>query len=374
MSRIEGRALALLQAVHADPGLTRAEAARRLGLGTGAATELVGRLVTAQLLTERPAPPSGSRGRPTRHLVAHPAGPVVLALSITHESWRLDAVELGGTALATVAEPHTGRVEAVLPAVAQAVGELRARFEGRVRGLGVSAPGTVLEGRYLDAANLDWHAVDLHAVWPGAEVIVADNDTTLAALAEGRRGAAVDAALAIHVRIEAGLGGAVLDGGRLVRGARGVAGEFGHMPFGDPELTCPCGARGCWGIAVDGTALARLLGAAPPANPISYGQRVLRRARSGDAASRAAAEQIAGTFGRGVAGLVNALDPDLVILDGLATDLLEAAPGALEAAYLAGLMAFRRDLPPRLVPAELREAGPLVGAAEQVWTALWPLL
>ncbi|NHC13152.1 ROK family transcriptional regulator [Motilibacter sp. E257] len=369
-----GRALALLQAVHADPGLTRADAARRLGFGTGAVTELVGRLVADRLLAEAPAPPSGSRGRPTRHLVAHPHGPVVLAASITHESWRLDAVELGGATLATVAEPHAGRVDEVLHALSRAVGELRSRFHDRVRGLGVAAPGTVLQGRYLDAAILDWHGVDLHEVWPEAEVLVVDNDTTLAALAEGRRGAAVDAALAVHVRVEAGLGGAVLEAGRVVRGARGVAGEFGHMPFGDPQLACPCGARGCWGIAVDGTALARLLHAPPPANPITYGQRVLRRARSGDAGALDAAQDVADTLGRGIAGLVNALDPDLVILDGLATDLLEAAPEALRAAYVAGLMAFRRDAPPRLVPAELREAGPLVGAAEQVWSALWSRL
>jgi len=56
------RAVALLETVHARPGLTRAAAAQLLGIGTGAATELVARLAQRELLAEEPAPPTGSRG------------------------------------------------------------------------------------------------------------------------------------------------------------------------------------------------------------------------------------------------------------------------------------------------------------------------
>jgi predicted NBD/HSP70 family sugar kinase len=369
------RAIALLEAVHAQPGLTRASAAQLLGIGTGAATELVARLAERGLLAEEPAPPTGTRGRPTRRLTAHPAGPLVLAAAVTHEAWRVEAVELGGTSVAA-ADGRTGGDTAahVLGAMAAAVTRLRRRLPGRVRGLGVSVPGTVRDGRTLDASYLGWRDTDLRVLWPGAELFAADNDATLAALAESRRGAAAGAALSLHVRVDAGIGGAIIEGGRVLSGARGVAGEFGHMPFGDAAVRCPCGARGCWGTAVDGTALARLLGAPAPRDPVSYTAAVLARAAAGHAPELAAVAAVTAELGRGLAGLVNALDPDLVTLGGLAADMAAAAPAELSASYADGLMSFRREAATRIVAAGLGEAGPRIGAAEQVWNLLLPAL
>lgn len=372
MSGVTGRAAALLQAVHGHPGLTRTGAARVLGVGSGAVTELVARLCGARLLSERPATPSGARGRPTTELVAHPDGPIVLAAAITQESWQIDAVELGGGTIATVGGRHGDHdAGTVLAAVADGARQLRGQLPERVRGLGISAPGTILDGRMLDAANLGWRDVDLRAVWPEGELFVADNDATLAAAAESRRGAAIDATVALHLRVEAGLGGAVVVDGRVLGGAHGVAGEFGHMPFGDPAITCPCGARGCWGTAVDGGALAGLLGEPIPPDPVTYGKQVVARAQAGDDAGLRAVSVVANTLGRGIAGLVNGLDPDLVTLGGLAADVLAAAPEPLDRAYRDGLMAFRRATAPAVVPAVLGAGGPLAGAAEEVWTRLW---
>jgi predicted NBD/HSP70 family sugar kinase len=75
-----------------------------------------------------------------------------------------------------------------------------------------------------------------------------------------------------------------------------------------------------------------------------------------------------------VAGLVNALDPDLVTLGGHAADLAAAAPAALESSYAAGLMTFRRGAPTPVIAAGLGDAGPLIGAAEAVWNQLLPAL
>jgi predicted NBD/HSP70 family sugar kinase len=369
------RAAALLETVHARPGLTRAAAAQLLGIGTGAATELVARLAQRELLAEEPAPPTGSRGRPTRRLTAHPAGPLVLAAAITHEAWRVEAAELGGGRLAAAGgrndEHDAGQV---LGAMAAAIEQLRGQWPERVRGLGVSVPGTVRDGHLLDASYLGWRDIDLRVLWPGAPLFAADNDASLAALAESRRGAAAGAALSLHIRVDAGIGGAVVEQGRVLRGARGVAGEFGHMPIGDPAVRCPCGALGCWGTAVDGTALARRLGAPPPRDPVTYTAAVLARAAAGHAPEAAAVAAVTAELGRGVAGLVNALDPDLVTLGGHAADLAAAAPAALESSYAAGLMTFRRGAPTPVIAAGLGDAGPLIGAAEAVWNQLLPAL
>ncbi|MFI5493282.1 ROK family protein [Actinoplanes sp. NPDC051859] len=362
------RATELLRVVHARPGVTRADAARLIGVGTGATTELVGRLGQAELLAEGPAAPSGARGRPTTALIPHPRGPLIAAASITHEAWRTDIVELGGGILATAGEELGGRDgTAVVAAIGAAVAELRRRFTGRIRGIGIAVPGTVSRDLMLDASNLGWHDVDLAAAWPGAEIFVAGNDATLAASAESHRGVAVGASVALHLRIEAGLGGAVVNGGQVLVGALGAAGEFGHMPFGDPAVRCPCGAYGCWGTAVAGSALARLLGHEQPRDAISYARRVIT---SDSPEAAAATATVAAALGRGIAGLVNGLDPDLVTLGGLGVDLLTAAPDRIEEAYRAGLMGFRRASPPPVWAATLGDDGPLAGAAEEAWTAL----
>ncbi|GIM93493.1 ROK family protein [Paractinoplanes toevensis] len=363
------RSTELLRVAHARPGVTRAEAARLLGVGTGAATEIVARLVQASLLAEAPAAPSGSRGRPTMQLVPHPSGPLVLAAAITHEAWRIDVVELGGNTLTSVGGLHDGGGwDAVAAAVTAAVGELLTAYGDRLRAMGVSVPGTVSPELRLDASTSGWHDADLTALWAGP-VFVAGNDATLAAAAETARGAALGATVALHLRIEGGLGGAVVDHGKVLVGARGAGGEFGHMPFGDPSIDCPCGARGCWGTAVDGTALARLLGRPAPPDPVTYARRVIA---ADSPAERAAVRQVAAALGRGIAGLVNGLDADLVTLGGIGVDLLAAAPAELDAAYRAGLMSVHRASPPPVRPAALGDDGPIAGAGEEAWSRLLP--
>lgn len=355
--------------------MTRAAAARRLGVGTGAATELVTKLSRAMLLTQGPAAPSGTRGRPTTVLLPHPGGPLALAVAITHEAWRVEAVELGGASVTALSGRHAGATWAeVRDAVRAALHELRLRYGDRPRAVGVSVPGTVSRDHRLEAVGVGWHDVDLTELWPDAEIFTAGNDATLAATAESHRGAAAGAALALHLRIEAGLGGAVVEGGRPLIGARGAAGEFGHMPFGDPAVRCPCGARGCWGIAVDGHELARLLGEPVPVDPITYARRLITAAAAGPGRELTAVRAIAATLGRGVAGLVNALDADLVTLGGLGADLLATVPEEIATAYRDGLMSIHRDAPPPVVPAALGDLGPIAGAAEEAWSALLPRL
>jgi predicted NBD/HSP70 family sugar kinase len=360
------RSTELLRLAHARPGITRAEAARLIGVGTGAATELVARLAQQSLLAQAPAAPSGTRGRPTTVLVAHPSGPLVLAVAMRHEGWRIDAVELGGHTLASVSGEHASTEwPEVAAAVSVVAGQLRSRYAGRVRAMGVSLPGPVSPELRLDAANVGWVDADLTRLWPDAPLLVAGNDASLAAAAESARGAAADAEVALHLRIEGGLGGAVVDHGRLLIGASGAAGEFGHMPFADPAIVCPCGASGCWGTAVDGTALARLLGDPEPPDPVTYARRVIGTPRG-----RAVVGTLGTALGRGIAGLVNGLDPDLVTLGGVAVDLLAAAPDELTSAYRAGLMGFRRATPPPVVAAALGDEGPIAGAGEEAWSAL----
>ena len=369
------RAAKLLQLVHERPGISRADAARTLGVGTGAATELVAGLVAGRLVAERPAPPSGGRGRPTAVLGPHPQGPVVLAVSVTYGAWRADAVTIGGQAVGSAGAAHRGLpADRAMAEIEEALGEMRRGLGSRIRGVGVSAPGIVRAGQLIEATTVGWRDVDLTVLAGPGECFVAGNDASLAAAAESTRGNAIGSAIALHFRVDAGLGGGVVDRGSTFKGASGVAGEFGHMPFGDPGLRCPCGAFGCWGNSVDGLALARWLGAPEPRDSVAFFHEVTRRARTGDAKAVVALAAVAARLGRGIAGLVNGLDADVVTVGGLAALMLEVAGERVQQEYRKGLMAFRRETAPPILAAALGEDGPLIGAAEEVWAELWDSL
>lgn len=369
------RAGELLRAVHRRPGITRSQAAAELGLSTGAASDLVARLVDERWLTEAPAPPAGGRGRPTRPLWPHPEGPVVAIAAITHETWDVEAVALGGAVVWQASARHDRDCRSVLDAVADAWRRLQDAVPTRTRGFAVSVPGTVSGTQLVQAPNLGWGAVDLAVLRPadaGTAGFSAGNDASLSALAELTRGAAAGSEGSLHLFMDSGIGGALVERGRVTAGAHGMAGEFGHMPFGSHRIRCRCGARGCWNTELDGAALARALGEPQPepADEVSYSRSVLTAAQAGRRAERAAAGRAAAALGRGAAGLVNATDPELVVLSGLAAELLAAAPERLRRAYHDGLMETLAGAPPELVPGTLGTRGPLVGAAESAFAAL----
>ena len=356
---------AVLRAVHERPGATRASVAHDLGIPSGFAAETVARLVATRLLAEEPAPPTGSRGRPTTALRAHPDGPLAAVAALTQETWQVAAVQLGGRQIASASGSHHRNQQAVLAAMAAELSALRARFGARIRAAAVSVPGTVVGSRLINAPSLGWHDVDLSAMWPRYDrdvPLIAGNAATFAAVAESRHGAGSGAGTMVYLHFDAGVGGALVDGDRVVGGATGLAGEFGPMPFGEPGRRCRCGATGCWNTSLDGYAFARALHQPEPADDeVSYIRRVLAAARDRQPDAAAAVRAAGQAFGRGAAGLVNALDPHLITVGGLGREFLDVAGGPLLAAYHDGLMAFRTLPPPPLIPA--RRDGPLVGAA-----------
>ncbi|GLW30508.1 ROK family transcriptional regulator [Actinoplanes regularis] len=344
------------------PGATRAALARDLGLTSGFATELTGRLRTLRLLAETPAPPQG-RGRPTSVLGAHPEGPVVLAVDLRLTDWRYAVAGLDGRLRdSTGAEHGSLDPRTVLTAVRQVVDVVRDSYGNRLRAVALAIPGSIHDGRLAQSTTLGWHDVDLTELTAGTGIpLLPGNDATLAGLAEVRTGAAVGARAALHLMIEVGIGGAFTVDGCPSTGAHGAAGEYGHQPYGDRSRRCPCGARGCWDLEIGGQALARHLGAPTPADPHGYTRQILDRA--GDPAVQPALETVAAALGAGIGALVNVHDPDKITLGGLAAPLRAAAPDSFTSAYTDGLMAFHRGQPPPVVDAAHGDNGALYGAA-----------
>lgn len=355
-------ALDLLRLVRREPGITRTAAARALRLSSGSATDIAARLRDLDLVEESPVTPTG-RGRPTTALGAHPAGPVVVAVDIRHEDYEVAVVDLAGTVVRTERDRHPGDDPGwLLGRLRAALDRVRRRYRHRLRAVSIAAAGTISHGRFVQASTLNWHDIDLDALQPRRTRLpmLVGNDATLAGVAEARRHGS---RTTLYLTVEVGVGGILVDDGAPVTGATGAGGEFGHLPFGDPALACPCGAYGCWDLDVDGRAMARYRGDPPPRDPRSYAGTTIGLA-AGDPDAAAAVERCATALGRGIAGLVNALDPDSVVLGGLAGPVRRLAEPALTASYTTGLMAFRRAAPPPLRTAVLGDRASILGAAD----------
>ncbi|MGC4943214.1 ROK family protein [Kribbella sp. DT2] len=366
----------VLGLVSRQPGITRTAVAKALQLSTGSATEVTARLRDLHLLSESPAPIQG-RGRPTTVLAAHRLGPVVLALEVQQRGWRSAVVALDGTLREVRSRRYRGkRPEAVVSTLRSCVAGTQELYGSRLQAVALAMPGTVRGEHLMQAVTLGWADVDLSGVVEGAGLaLLTGNDATLSGVAEARTGAAAGAGTALHLIVEVGVGGTLLLDGVPAGGATGTAGEYGHLPFGDRSLTCPCGARGCWDLEIDGRALARHLGEGEPDDSYGYAEQVLRRlvpglvgrpdsaaARPGATPARRAVETVVAALGSGLAGLVNAHDPSVITLGGLAVPLRVAAPAAFASAYEDNLMTFHRAAPPPVLDAAHPTDGVLRGA------------
>lgn len=268
---------------------------------------------------------------------------------------------------ATVQEVEDALVEVVQRLIAQ---------HGRMT-VGVAAAGFVARDgeRVRFATHLPWRDEPL-AERLGKRLgyrvlgrVLVDNDASAALWAEARFGAAQASPDAVMVTLGTGIGGSLVIGGRLVRGVNGMAGEYGHMQVVPDGRECECGGRGCWEQYCSGRALAR---AAAEGGSTLSGPALTTAAREGDPASVAAYAEVGRWLGVGIANLVAALDPPLVVVGGGVSAAGELLLGPAREALERSLVgAGHRDLP-RVVGAVLGPLAGVVGAADLARVATRP--
>lgn len=283
-------------------------------------------------------------------------------------------VDVGGTKAAAVRVGADGHVLAHavvdtpaddVPALLAAMLEVATTVHTpEVSAVGVGAAGLVEAGtgRVRYAPNIAWREVDLREALVGLGVpVVVDNDCTTATVGEQLAGAGRGVDAFLYVGVGTGIGGGIVHGGALVRGAHGFAGEIGHMIVEPDGPRCGCGSLGCWETVASGSALSRLgierLGAS------ADGPAVVVAARAGNAVARSVLDDVGRRLGEGIAGLVNVLDPELVIVGGGAAagagDLLLGPARVACAAAIEGA-GHRPDVP--VVAAMLGADAAAIGA------------
>jgi glucokinase len=214
-------------------------------------------------------------------------------------------------------------VDAVVASARQAMTRARVAPH-QVVAAGCSSPGPLdhVTGIVFETPNLtgfhDIRLADRLASGIGTKVYV-DRDTCMAAIAEGLVGAARGARDFVYVTVSTGVGGGVVSGGRLVRGATNTAGEIGHWPVAfqldatrsaDDEIPrCGCGSFGCVEAFAAGSKIAQAFGAPDAGECYAAADR-------GDAKARAIVTRAERALANLAVGLVNVMNPTVIVVGG----------------------------------------------------------
>ncbi len=294
-------------------------------------------------------------------------------------------IDLGGTKIAAIAVDRHGRTraelrraspqgdyEATLAALVATVEELEAETGCAGALVGIGMPGSI--------APSSGRAQNANSTWLNGRPLAADlecrlgprvrfaNDANCFALSEATDGAGAGGNRVLGVILGTGCGSGFVVARQIMDGPRGIGGEWGHNPLPWPMAEewpgpkCWCGRQGCMEAWVSGPALAadhaRCTGEALDAAQIA------QRADAGEAAARATLDRHAGRLARGLATVVNVLDPDVIVMGGGLSKLAQLYD------RLPQLMAphiFGEDRHVRVVPPRWGDASGVRGAA-----GLWP--
>ncbi|MEO6309522.1 MAG: ROK family transcriptional regulator [Leifsonia sp.] len=330
----------ILRQVHRNGATSRAQLTRLTGLNRSTVAALVSELSQLGFVTERDPDPTNQVGRPSPLVVASDR---VVAVAVNPE---VDAVTVGVVGLDGVvhrrirrpfqASPSVGdAVEAVVDIVDEMRAELEAEF--RVVGIGVAVPGLVRasDGLVRHAPHLGWADEPLAAMLSGATgyPVVAGNDASLGVLAERYFGVGIGLTDLIYLNGGAsGIGGGLIVGGAAVGGANGFAGEFGHTSVGRTGRTDSAGISGTLEAEVTRRDLLRVLGL-PSETDADELEHALLTSTSPSAREEVNRQQ--DVLAVALAGAVNILNPELIVLGGFLAALFAVDPERLRRAVAA---------------------------------------
>jgi len=400
----------VLAALRAAGGASRAELAARTGLTRATVATLLEPLLGAGVLAEDAATPRGV-GRPSRAVRYAAGGPVALGVAVDVETLAVCAVGLDGVVRGhrRLARDHRELgPDPVFDGAAALAAEVCGEVGARVLGAGLALPALLSTAagaahradRALAAADsalaaADSAVVDADSALAAADSAVVDADSAVVgagspvvlrapnlprldgsrpadALAarlglpvtvdnEATLGALAHLDLApnlVYVSAGIGVGGGIVLDGRVYRGARGLAGELGHVVVDRAGPTCGCGGRGCVERYAGTAALLADAGAADL-------DALVDALAGGDGRAVAATTRAAAAIGTGLASVLNVLDVPVVVLGGTFARLAPHVEPALSAE-----LARRSLAPAQVLTSSLGDAAAVRGAAESVLAAV----
>ncbi len=290
-------------------------------------------------------------------------------------------VDLGGTKIEILALESGGRVilrervptprgtyEDTVRAIISLVNAAESKL-GRKGSLGLSIPGCISRKTGLvknaNSTNLIGHPLDRDLSQALARPIRTENDANCFALSEASDGAAAGADVVFGIIAGTGVGGGVCVHGKVLGGAHGITGEWGHNGLPRPTLqevehapACYCGKKGCIETWCSGPAIARHY-AARTGKALGLPE-IVEAARHGEPDAVREMEAFCDRFARAISSVVNILDPDVIVLGGGVSNieiLYDELPQRVEA------YAFTPERPPHIVKNKHGDSSGVRGAA-----------
>ena len=364
----------ILRLVHRGGAASRAQLTRLTGLNRSTIGALVAELVERGLVEERTPDPTKLAGRPSPIVAASDR---VVAIAVNPE---IDAITVGVVALSGVvhrsirfATPTTPTVAEAVAITASIVTDLRREFgEYSIIGMGVAVPGLVRahDGLVRNAPHLGWvdePLCDLLAEVTGLPVVAA-NDASLGVTAERYFGAGQGMTDLIYLNGgSSGIGGGLVVGGVAAGGRAGYAGEFGHTRVSAGCRTDSAGIAGTLEAEVTRGALLDVLGLPAGETDADDLERALLASTA--PAVRAEVNRQVDFLAVTLAGAVNILNPELIVLGGFLAALYVVDPGRLTRAVAALTLGTAFD-EVQIAPALLGSNLLLIGAAELAFETL----
>lgn len=307
--------------------ISRAEIAKISGLNKATISTITGELLKDSCIIEEGAgrtTPIG--GKPPTPLRLNGTRFGLFGLDIRADESVLALSDFNNRLISRVSFETGSDAGVFLNKIGKEIKKLRSKHDNFVEfpGIGVSLPGLVdnHSGKFLFSVVLPWRDVPVVQLLEKATnlPVIIDNSARCSALAEIWHGKAQYAQVRdlLYVSVSTGLAcGMVIDGG-LYRGGNNTAGQFGHIPIDLNGSECRCGQRGCWDLyASDKATITRYLGLrGGGARRVPTMRKLMELVDSGDPAATDAVRETARYLGIGITGLINGLDPEVVVIGG----------------------------------------------------------
>ncbi|GAA1988051.1 ROK family transcriptional regulator [Catenulispora subtropica] len=359
-----------------DGETTRADLAAACGMSAATVTNVVNDLIGEGLVRELGFVPSVG-GRPIARLGVVPDGAHVVGADFGEEWVAVKLFDLSlrrHDEVRVELDRRTVTGEVVAAAIREALDRFRAAHPERMAslvGIGLGLPGIVEHSAdgssTLFAQTLRWRHLSIDTVFDLGDVpVFADNVAKTLTIAEHWLGAARGSAEAAVVLVGRGIGAGFVNGGRVLQGLSGSAGEWGHTKISIGGPSCQCGSRGCLEAHVGGDAIVRRW--LPDEDELAFTgthgvDRFLAAVADDDPRAVRILDDSIEVLGLGLANLVNMLNPERIVVGGWLGQRLMAVRGAeLERAVRAYSLA-RPGQQVAVVPCQLGEDAIATGSA-----------
>lgn len=214
----------------------------------------------------------------------------------------------------------------ILPDIVDSIEEKRETFSGNIKGIGLGIPGPVTDdGTVLKCANLGWDVFSVAnklAGLTGVGNVKVGNDANVAALGEMWKGGGRGYDSIVMVTLGTGVGGGIIQQGKILTGCKGAGGEIGHTKV-NPEETevCGCGNRGCLEQYASATGIVHLAEKNLREDSCLSGQEITAKAvfdgaKAGDAYCLEIVDQFGHYLGLALSNVAHVVDPEAFVIGG----------------------------------------------------------